>query len=146
MASNSGRELKSERVKFRLRVVYEPTARVAESDARLGGCPCCSVGVGTCFGSACEGLGRFDDRSGIASSHVAYFKARGALLIYELMLVVGTSVATDDQDRVMGVFAATTWAGSALSLMLFFSAVPALYSAYVQMNVVDPGLDGSRRG
>lgn len=46
----------------------------------------------------------------------------------------------------MGVFAATTWAGSALSLMLFFSAVPALYSAYVQMNVVDPGLDGSRRG
>lgn len=62
------------------------------------------------------------------------------------ILVVGTSVATDDHDRVMGVFAAVTWAGSALSLVLFFSAVPSLYSAYVQMNSVDPGLDGSRRG
>lgn len=62
------------------------------------------------------------------------------------VLVVGTSVATDDEGRVTGVFAAATWAGSALSLVLFFSAVPALYSAYVQMNTVDPGLDGSRRG
>lgn len=62
------------------------------------------------------------------------------------VLVVGTSVATDDQGRVVGAFAAATWAGSALSLVLFFSAVPALYSAYVQMNSVDPGLDGSRKG
>lgn len=80
---------------------------------------------------------------------IAVTRLLGATLVSAAtaaVLVVGTSVATDDQDRVMGVFAATTWAGSALSLMLFFSAVPALYSAYVQMNVVDPGLDGSRRG
>lgn len=80
---------------------------------------------------------------------IAVTRLLGATLVSATtaaVLVVGTSVATDDQDRVMGLFAAATWAGSALSLMLFFSAVPALYSAYVQMNVVDPGLDGSRRG
>lgn len=61
------------------------------------------------------------------------------------VLIVATSAATNDQGRVVGVFAAATWAGSALSLVLFFSAVPALYSAYVQMNAVDQSLDGSRR-
>lgn len=80
---------------------------------------------------------------------VAVTRLLGATLVSAAtaaILVVGTSVAVDDQGRVMGVFAAATWAGSALSLVLFFSAVPALYSAYVQMNAVDPDLDGSRQG
>lgn len=80
---------------------------------------------------------------------VAVTRLLGATLVSAAtaaILVVGTSVAVDDQGRVMGVFAAATWAGSALSLVLFFSAVPALYSAYVQINAVDPDLDGSRQG
>lgn len=60
------------------------------------------------------------------------------------VLVVGTSVATDGEGRVLGAFAAATWAGSPLSLMLIFSAVAALVSAYLRMSQVDPQLDGSR--
>lgn len=80
---------------------------------------------------------------------IAVTRLLGATLVSAAtaaVLVVGTSTATDEEGHVVGGFAAATWAGSALSLVLFVSAVSALYSAYLQMNKVDPGLDGSRRG
>ncbi len=61
------------------------------------------------------------------------------------VLVVGTSAAANDKGEIVGAFAAATWVGATLSLILFVSAVSTLYSAYVQMNRVDPDLDGSRR-
>ncbi|WP_104129617.1 hypothetical protein [Cryobacterium sp. N21] len=78
---------------------------------------------------------------------IAVTRLLGATLVSATtaaILVVGTSIAPDEEGHVVGVFAAATWAGSTLSLILFFSAVPALYSAYLQMNRVDPGLDGSK--
>lgn len=80
---------------------------------------------------------------------IAVTRLLGATLVSAAtaaLLVVGTSTSTNDKGHVIGAFAAATWAGAALSLVLFVSAVSALYSAYLQMNRVDPGIDGSRRG
>ncbi|MFD4420267.1 hypothetical protein ACFWN7_02040 [Agromyces sp. NPDC058484] len=79
---------------------------------------------------------------------IAVTRLLGATLVSAAtaaVLVVGTSAAANDEGEVVGGFAAATWAGAALSLALFTSAVSALYSAYLQMNRVDPDLDGSRR-
>lgn len=59
------------------------------------------------------------------------------------VLIVGRNAAADGEGRVTGIFAATTWTGSALAFFLFISAVPTLYSAYLQMNNVRPEVDGS---
>lgn len=59
------------------------------------------------------------------------------------VLVVRTGVATDEEGRVFRAFAAVIWAGFALSLKLFFSAITVLYSAYPRMNHGDSELDGS---
>lgn len=56
---------------------------------------------------------------------IAVTRLLGATLVSAAaaaVLAVGTSVATDDQGRVTGVFAAATWAGSALPLV--FSSLP----------------------
>lgn len=79
---------------------------------------------------------------------VAVTRLLGATLVSVVtsaVLVIGASVSTDKHGHVTGLWAAATWTGSALSMVLFIAAVGVLYSAYVQMNRVDPDLDGSRQ-
>lgn len=79
---------------------------------------------------------------------VAVTRLLGATLVSVVtsaVLVIGASVSTDKDGHITGPWAAAAWTGSALSMVLFIAAVGVLYSAYIQMNRFDPGLDGSRR-
>ncbi|MCX5410754.1 hypothetical protein [Streptomyces sp. NBC_00059] len=97
-----------------------------------------------------DGDNKFEVERGMLDETAAHLLTGSLLCAFDAAaLVIGMNVSSTKNGQLYGFWAAFTSGLSSYILVIFIFVIPRLYSAYVEINNVTPGLNGfnrSRRG